>query len=158
MISAHHDYLREELPVLGSLIEKVNGVHGENHPELRDVEAEFRNLAAEMHDHIDEEEQELFPVVGRLDRGESLADEEATRLREAVWTFEEDHTATADRLDRIAELTDGYAVPEDACPSYRSMLDRLERLERDTHMHVHKENNVLFPRAEEQLSAGTAEA
>lgn len=158
VISAHHDYLREELPALGSLVEKVNRVHGENHPELQDVEAEFRDLAAEMHDHIDEEEQELFPVVGRLDRGESLGDEEAARLREAVRTFEEDHAATADRLDRIAELTDGYAVPEDACPSYRSMLDRLERLERDTHMHVHKENNVLFPRAEEQLSAGTAEA
>lgn len=157
VVDAHHDYLREELPKLGDIVETVADVHGENHPELRDVEAEYRALAAEMREHIDEEEEELFPVVGKLDRDERLSADEAERLREAIRRFEEDHAATADRLNRIAELTDDYAVPEDACPSYRSMLGRLDQLERDTHMHVHRENNVLFERAGEQLAAVSAE-
>ncbi|WP_436928729.1 iron-sulfur cluster repair di-iron protein [Halosimplex halobium] len=158
VVETHHDYLREELPALEDLVAKVARVHGENHPELRELEAEFADLAGEMREHIEEEETELFPVVERLDRGESLGPDEAARLREAIRTFEDDHAATADRLDRIAELTDDYAVPGDACASYRSMLERLERLERDTHMHVHKENNVLFPRAAERLPADSAEA
>ncbi|WP_135365064.1 iron-sulfur cluster repair di-iron protein [Halosimplex halophilum] len=158
VVETHHDYLREELPALQDLVAKVARVHGENHPELRELEAEFSELAEEMREHIEEEETELFPVVGKLDRGESPSTDEAARLREAIRTFEDDHAATADRLDRIAELTDGYAVPGDACASYRSMLDRLDRLERDTHMHVHRENNVLFPRAEERLPTGPAEA
>jgi regulator of cell morphogenesis and NO signaling len=29
------------------------------------------------------------------------------------------------------------------------MLDALQQLERDMHQHVHKENNILFPRARE---------
>jgi len=157
VVDAHHDYLREELPKLGGIVETVADVHGESHPELREVEAEFRELAAEMREHIDEEEEELFPVVGKLDRGEELPAEEVGRLREAIRTFEEDHAATADRLERIADLTDGYAVPEDACPSYRSMLERLDQLERDTHMHVHKENNVLFAEAGDRLAAASAE-
>jgi len=158
VVDAHHDYLREELPKLGDIVKTVADVHGENHPELRDVEAEYRELTAEMREHIDEEEEELFPVVGKLDRGERLSPDEAERLREAIRTFEEDHAATADRLERIAELTDDYAVPEDACPSYQSMLERLDHLERDTHMHVHKENNVLFEHAGERLAAASTES
>jgi regulator of cell morphogenesis and NO signaling len=157
VVDAHHDYLREELSNLGDVVETVADVHGENHPELREVEAEFRDLAAEMRDHIDEEEAELFPVVGKLDRGEALSTEEVERLREAIRLFEEDHAATADRLERIADLTDDYAVPDDACPSYRSMLERLEHLEHDTHLHVHKENNVLFEHASERLGAVSVE-
>jgi len=151
--ATHHEYLRDELPELGELVSTVARVHGDGHPELADVEAVYEELAAEMRDHIDEEETELFPLVRTIDRGESLGRAEERHLREAVEAFEADHEATADSLDRIVELTDGYDVPEDACPSYRSMLRRLERLERDTHLHVHAENNLLFPRAEEALSA-----
>lgn len=158
VVGVHHDYLRTELPILEDIVETVANVHGEDHPELRDVEAQYRELAAEMREHIDEEEEELFPVVGKLDRGERLSADEAERLREAIRGFEEDHAATADRLERIAELTDDYAVPEDACPSYQSMLNRLNQLEHDTHMHVHKENNVLFERAGKRLAAGSTES
>jgi regulator of cell morphogenesis and NO signaling len=158
VVDAHHDYLREELPKLGDVVETVADVHSESHPELREVEAEFRDLTAEMREHIDEEEEELFPVVGKLDRGEELSAEEVERLREAIRTFEDDHAATADRLERIADLTDDYAVPDDACPSCRSMLEWLDQLERDTHMHVHEENNVLFAEASDRLAAASAES
>lgn len=151
--TTHHEFLRGELPELGELVSTVARVHGDGHPELADVEAVYEELAAEMREHIEEEETELFPLVRAIDRGESLAPAEQRRLREAVETFEADHAATADHLDRIADLTDGYEIPDDACPSYRGMLRRLERLERDTHMHVHVENNLLFPRAEGALSA-----
>jgi regulator of cell morphogenesis and NO signaling len=58
-----------------------------------------------MREHIEEEETELFPILERLDRGESLTPEQTETLHEAIRTFEEDHASTADRLDRIAELT-----------------------------------------------------
>jgi regulator of cell morphogenesis and NO signaling len=86
-----------------------------------------------------------------LERGDTLTDEERAVLDDALADLEADHEATAACLERIAELTDEYAVPEDACASYRSMLERLDALERDTHVHVHKENNVLFPMAKSQL-------
>ncbi|RLM44261.1 hypothetical protein DVK00_14540 [Haloarcula sp. Atlit-47R] len=109
------------MPALETLVAKVNRVHGETHPELAAVESTFPDLAAEMHEHTEEEKDELFPVVGKLDRSESLSDDEAARLREAIRGFEDDLAGTAVRLDRIAELTGGYDVPEDACASYRSI-------------------------------------
>ncbi|NHN49158.1 iron-sulfur cluster repair di-iron protein [Halostella sp. JP-L12] len=152
IVSTHHEYLRDELPQLEELVRKVRSVHGENHPELREVESEFIALSEEMRTHTEEEETDAFPVVEKLDRGEPLDGAEAETLRETFEDLEADHDETAARLERIADLTDDYAVPDDACPSYRSMLDRLEALERDTHMHVHKENNVLFEEAEKRLS------
>ena len=64
-----------------------------------------------------------------------------------------DHEAVASLLGRLRSLTGGYAVPADACNSYRSMLERLAALEADTHRHVHEENNILFPRAVELEAA-----
>ena len=148
----HHRYLRNELPNLEELVRKVADVHGDTHPSLREVESEFAKLADEMTDHIADEEQNGFPIIKKLDDGVELTAEERATLREEIEGFEADHDETAARLERLNELTAGYAVPEDACASYRSMLNRLAELERNTHMHVHRENNVLFPRAEELLA------
>ena len=49
-------------------------------------------------------------------------------------------------LKSIRSLTADFAVPADACASYKMMLSGLEEMERDLHEHIHKENNVLFPR------------
>ena len=50
-------------------------------------------------------------------------------------------------VERMHALTNGYTPPEGACNTFRAMLDALASFERDMHEHVHKENNVLFPRA-----------
>jgi regulator of cell morphogenesis and NO signaling len=44
-------------------------------------------------------------------------------------------------------LTDRYSPPEWACNTFRALYDGLAELEKNMHQHVHKENNVLFPRA-----------
>jgi regulator of cell morphogenesis and NO signaling len=59
---------------------------------------------------------------------------------------------------QIRDLTDGFAAPEHACPTYRAMLAGLEEFERDLQRHIHLENNILFPRAIEFESSGAAQA
>jgi len=60
-----------------------------------------------------------------------------------------DHDQAGDALGRLRQLTGNYAPPAGACNTYRVMLEGLATLERDMHEHVHKENNILFPRAVE---------
>jgi len=48
-------------------------------------------------------------------------------------------------LARLRQLTSGYVPPADGCASYVATFVALEQLEADTHLHIHKENNVLFP-------------
>jgi regulator of cell morphogenesis and NO signaling len=137
---------------LERLVEKVRRVRGDRHPELGEIERGFRELAAGMQQHTNEEEADVFPVIEKLDHGVELTDEERTILENAPNDLEADHEETAEHIERIADLSDGYEVPDDACPSYRNTLERLEELEEDTHMRVHKENNVLFPQVKSRLA------
>lgn len=157
VVERHHDYLRDELPSLERTIRKVVRVHGDARPELHDVESVFLDLADEVSHHISDEEETVFPELERLDGEASLTPDEEARIREAIDHLEDEHDAAAAHLERLRSLTDGYAVPEGACTSYRNMLDRLQLLEEDMHLHIHKENNVMFPEAEERLEAAVAE-
>ena len=46
-------------------------------------------------------------------------------------------------------------MPDDGCASYEALYRRLEHLEEDTHVHIHKENNMLFPMAAVLQAAGS---
>jgi regulator of cell morphogenesis and NO signaling len=70
-----------------------------------------------------------------------------------------EHETVGDELARLRELTGGYTPPADACNTFRGLYHGLAELERDTHEHIHVENNVLFPRAqarEDELIARAA--
>ncbi|WP_440771854.1 iron-sulfur cluster repair di-iron protein [Natronorubrum sp. DTA28] len=153
IVETHHDYLRSELPSLERTVRKVARVHGESHPELEAIESEFLALETDVMEHIADEEETVFPEIVTLDDETARTDAEADRIRDAIDHLESDHDAAASHLEAIRRLSDDYAVPEDACTSYRNMLDRLQLLEADLHAHIHTENNVLFPDAEAALAS-----
>ena len=62
--------------------------------------------------------------------------------------MEREHDTAGALLAHLRELTGGYASPADGCASYEMLYRGLAELEADTHLHVHKENNVLFPMVE----------
>jgi regulator of cell morphogenesis and NO signaling len=65
-----------------------------------------------------------------------------------------EHDRAGELLAELRSATGGYAVPDDACASYRSLYERLAAVELDTHIHVHKENHVLFPAVLATAGAG----
>lgn len=144
IVEHHHAYLRQELPPLWALVEKVVRAHGDTHPELHEVQAAYADVAAELTGHMTKEELVLFPACVSLAAGNGQS---AGPIAAPVQVMLHEHDEVAAGLRRLRELTGGYAPPADACNSYRAMLDRLETLEHDTHRHVHEENNILFPRA-----------
>ncbi|MFP4596805.1 MAG: iron-sulfur cluster repair di-iron protein [Persicimonas sp.] len=151
IVEHHHDYLREELEPLGQLVDKVERVHGDSNPELHEIADAYRALARELLSHIAQEEEWVFPAIRRIHE-EGPSDGDAEEVTELLDEIDHEHDHAAGRLRRIRDLSDAYTVPEGACASYRNMFARLERLASDTHMHVHRENNILFPQAREQLA------
>ena len=61
--------------------------------------------------------------------------------------METEHEHAGDALASLRTITHGYAPPSDACATFRGLYYGLVELEREMHMHVHLENNILFPRA-----------
>jgi regulator of cell morphogenesis and NO signaling len=139
----HHAYLHDELPRLVALAQKVSAVHGGSHPELMDLLADIAELRDDLEPHLAKEEAVLFPILRQLDEAGPTAAALAPSRPIAVMIAE--HEVTGALLERIRARTDGFTVPPDACTSYRQLYLGLADLEADTHLHVHKENNVLFP-------------
>jgi regulator of cell morphogenesis and NO signaling len=143
----HHAYLRSEFSRLNELTSKVASVHGDQNPRLHQVSETCRALIAELSDHMMKEEQILFPLVRQLDASDTAPTFHCGSLANPIHQMESEHSQAGAALERLRELTDGFTPPDGACNSYRAMLNAIAHLERDLHLHIHKENNVLFPRA-----------
>ncbi len=153
----HHAYLKEELPRLEFMTEKVTRVHGDNEPRLLKVREAFIALKAELEPHMMKEEQVLFPLIRELEAATSKPEFHCGSVANPIRQMEHEHDHAGDALEIIRTESDDFTPPEWACNTYRAMLDALEELESNMHQHVHKENNVLFPKAIElelQLQKG----
>jgi regulator of cell morphogenesis and NO signaling len=149
----HHAYLRTELPRLTILLAKLVNAHGGTHRELPEVQQVFAALRSELEPHMFREEQELFPAIRRLEQPDTQPTFPFGTVSNPIRMMEHEHDIAGNALARIRELTCDYAVPTDACNTYRAALDGLRAMELDMHRHVHKENSILFPQAVERERA-----
>ena len=154
--ATHHRYLWEELPRLVMLADRVVEVHTRQHPELADVERLVAELRADLEPHLTKEEQVLFPLIRRLAVAESRSHAQLDRAEQPIKVMLAEHDRVGELLAALRAITHDYRPPADACGSYRALLAGLEDLEADTHLHVHKENNVLFPMARAEPVASSA--
>lgn len=143
----HHAYLHEELPRIAAMTLKVAAVHGDKDPRLKQVQETFRAMALELWNHMYKEEECLFPMIRQLEARKGSASPRCGTVANPIRQMEVEHDDAGLALERLRELTDGYVPPKWACRTYRGLLAALAYLERDMHAHVHKENNILFPRA-----------
>lgn len=143
----HHAYLRRELPRLTQLVSKVASVHGERHPEMREALRVFMGLRSELESHMLKEEQVLFPMIRGLEQADGPMTFHCGSINNPIRMMEFEHDNAGDALARLRELTSDYTPPADGCNTFRATLSGLAELEQDLHQHIHKENNILFPRA-----------
>lgn len=147
IVEVHHGYLKDALPRLEFMVGKVATVHGERRPELVELRRTYDALKPELEAHLFKEEEVLFPMCRELDAAETKPDFHCRTIDNPIGTMVAEHEEVGGVLARMRELTGGYEPPVDACNTHRAMLDGLAELERDVHLHVHKENNILFPKA-----------
>ena len=150
IVQQHHAYATRELTRLSALAEKVFLRHGDKYEHLALLRDLVNATAAEMTAHMLKEEQILFPTFKLLEEAASTAAAHTpymSSLQKPIHRLMDDHEDTGELLSSIRELTNNYQPPVGACMSFQALYNGLGELERDLHMHIHLENNVLFPRA-----------
>jgi len=143
--NVHHRYLWHELPRLTTLVDKIAVVHATRHPELSEIAACFAEIRAELEPHLLREERVLFPMIREMANAAVLPAFRCGTLRNPISVMLREHDDVGELLTRLRELTDGYTPPDDGCASFIACFAGLAEMEADTHLHIHKENNVLFP-------------
>jgi|SRR5690349_4175197 len=151
IVKRHHAYVEEKGPQIKGYLDKICRVHGDRHPELFEVRTIFSEVVGEMAVHMKKEELMLFPFIKRMERvGDSGGAVESPLFKSVnfpVGMMEADHAIEGEKLARISALTGHYAIPSDACNSFAITYQLLDEFEKDLHMHIHLENNILFPKA-----------
>ncbi|GAU78355.1 DUF542 domain-containing protein [Fusibacter sp. 3D3] len=136
IVTMHHAYLREELPLISELLFKLLNVHGERHPELYEIHKTFGQLKMALEAHLVKEEVKLFPKIISED----------TDVKALILELEAEHDGAGEALHKLTDLTDHFTLPENACTTYALTYEKLKALVADMYMHVHVENNILFKR------------
>jgi len=151
IVKTHHRYIREKTPVLLAYLNKVCRVHAERHPELHEINRLFEECALELGHHLEKEEKILFPFIEKMEESKNNNGQYVQpgfgSVQNPISMMIHEHETEGDRFGKIAELTNNYTAPEDACSTYKVAFEMLKEFEQDLHKHIHLENNILFPKS-----------
>lgn len=157
IVNMHHGYIKKTLPNMLAYAAKVASVHGAHHPELLRIQELAELAGQELTTHMDKEETILFPYIKSLaeaqESGKDATPAPFGTVQNPIRMMEHEHDEVGEMLAEIRSLSREYAIPEDACTSYTMLYRMLEEFEHDLHIHVHLENNILFPKATKMESA-----
>ena len=145
IVETHHGETFRLLKEIDPLMLKVFRVHFSHGPELlMKVHRLFGKLKCELEEHLLKEENILFPLMIKYDQAKD--EKEKKEIEKDIRIIVNEHEAAGDILKELAEVTDDYKVPDWGCISFKLLYDYLHDLEKDLFIHIHKENNILFPR------------
>jgi regulator of cell morphogenesis and NO signaling len=151
ILAKHHIFTTREVTRLIPIMAKVVSRHGENHPELLELQRVFADLCDSLIPHMQKEENVLFPYIQRLEAsvegGLSVDRPPFGSVQNPIRMMMAEHDTDGDRLECMRAITNDYLLPEGSCPTYSALFAGMQDLELDLHRHIHLENNVLFPAA-----------
>jgi regulator of cell morphogenesis and NO signaling len=111
----------------------------------------FSNLKRELEVHMHHEEVDLFPVIEKYaaaaEVGAPLPGSPLAAFGGPVHVTELEHESAAAAMRLMRDFCRDYKTPTGGSPGYRAFIERLNEFEAKIQVHMHLENNVLFPRA-----------
>ncbi len=143
--NTHHQYVLRTLPDLLTYTQKIAAVHGSHHPELVEVASLFTKINSELLQHLKKEEEVLFPAIKHAIEYDDA--ESKKTIHSKISRMTEEHEFAGGAMDLINRMTNHYELPADSCGTYQLTFKLLEQFEDDLHIHVHLENNILYPAA-----------
>ena len=151
IVNTHHAYVKESLEMLDAYASKVAKVHGEGHPPVVKIYECVLAINTELRAHMYKEETILFPYIKSLvtdNRNNSDMEQSPFgSVNIPITMMETEHENAGDILKEIATLSNSYNPPDWACNTFKALYAKLDEFEQDLHLHVHLENNILFPKA-----------
>lgn len=147
----HHAYVEAKIPLLKEYLDKIESVHKKEHPELIEINEIFKEASGQLAMHMKKEELVLFPFIKKMAKAQRenlpLETPHFGTIKNPIGRMDEEHDFEGEAFRKIASLSNNYSVPDDGCTTYNIAFQMLKEFEEDLHLHIHKENNILFQRA-----------
>lgn len=152
IIYIHHGYIKQTTPVLSDQLRSFVAGHIKKYPYLDEVQEVFFDLAAELFEHVKNEEEVIFPYLKQISntyrRKEVYGRLFVSTLRKPLADMVgKEHNRIAALLTELRRATNNYIFDSNACTNHRVIYHKLKEFDGDLVQHKHLENNVLIPKA-----------
>jgi len=135
--SKHHRFVKEIIDEITILLETIILP-----TEIRDLGGFFLSLKEKILNHLKQEERELFPLL------REYSENRTSELRQKCLTIMErprsEHDEAKTVLEQINKMTNDLSLPDNSSPALCDLYKKLDALEKDTFIHIHMENSILF--------------
>lgn len=150
LIPAHQDYIEQALPQIREQLNQLEQTHRAQAPWLSDLKKLWIQLQETLNEHIFKEDQVLFPRIRQLCEQQDSHSSSLlfiNTISGPICIMRYEHDQIYDVLIAIRQLCNNYAAPEHSDESVQALLDDIHSVELHMHRHIHRENNILFPKA-----------
>jgi regulator of cell morphogenesis and NO signaling len=151
IVRTHHHYIREELPRLHALCDRIIAKREWMNPEFIGLTRKLRRLAGDLTFHMSHTENKVFPYIEALERNRKqimpLASSSAAMAESLIEEVMVGHSPAGEMLRQIEIDTNGFTPPKDACPDMIGLYQGLKELAIRRNNHIQLEGYILFPRA-----------
>lgn len=147
IIENHHKYLKNYFPQINTHINKVVNAHGERLPYLNSLKELFIEIQCDLISHMEKEEKILFPYIKHIEESNSHSVPPFGKIETPIRVMIREHEEAGEGIEKLKELTNNFTPPENACATFKTTYAELEEFYKDLKVHIHLENNILFPAA-----------
>ena len=150
--NSHQYYLKEKYPQIQDYIKQIYQIN--NHPEILMIEDFFDKYFIEVTEHLDYENQVVFPYVLNLNNRLTQNDYDDTVSNYSVTEYRVHHNDIEEKLTDLKNLLIKYLPQKGDQQLRRKLLFCLFELEYDLNIHSQIENSIVMPLVEkmEQLA------
>lgn len=147
IVSTHHKYTEKQLVFIKNNIERLMREHVGSDPALTSIQKAFDELSVHLTIHMKQEEFIVFPYIRKMVKKGSTTSSMFQSVENPISNMIDDHNNEGKSLRRLDDLTHHYKVPSNGDYIYKVTYSAMKELEEDLRIHMHLENNILFPKA-----------
>lgn len=141
IVEDHFAYLKQELPVLKGLANKLLKVHYDDcKDELVNVHRAYGKVENELELGMVKKQIDLFPNLWdyiKKDKKELLS-----HIKSLILEINEDNMLLMQALKKLEMETNNYTMPESGCQTYESTYKRMEELHKRVKESIEKEEKI----------------
>lgn len=145
--STHHKYTDKKLVFIKNNIERLVRENNTNYFQLIKLKNTFENLSMHLTIHMQQEEFLLFPYIKKMAKRGTVDTHIFKSIQEPITAMQSDHSDERKSFKTLLNITHHYSTPASADLAYKTTYAAIKELEQDMRIHMHLENNILFPRA-----------
>lgn len=146
ILERFHEGHRRDFETAESLMAKILNTHGERWPLARELAEILGHMIDDVAPHMLKEEHVLFPLIkAKLGIPGHPFHGCVTAPHAPIQVMMMEHENVGRLLDELVHKSNDFTPPDWACNTVIGLYALLEKLNREIRLHVHMENNVLFP-------------